>query len=195
MGAVDIAFAEEARQACSKALLKLATGQQDRAVEILEVFSQRCGKIVANAELAGDQADLREDRFDLAELKVDLRSSLQSGMRIDGGQAMSEGTGGKSPGMGQEQLAALNKEYDTYVDLFKFYVDTTLKVTVWFYTVTGAILAFYFGKDNVKNLHTTVNALLLPTLLSMALSIVFYRGAVKPRKCKQCSRSLAKSYR
>ena len=74
MEAVDIAFAEEARQACSKALLKLATGQQNRAVEILEVFSQRCGKIVANAELAGDQTDLREDRFDLAELKVDLRS-------------------------------------------------------------------------------------------------------------------------
>ncbi len=74
MEAVDIAFAEEARQACSKALLKLATNQQDKAVAILEEFSERCGKIVAAAELAGDQADLREDRFDLAALKVDMRS-------------------------------------------------------------------------------------------------------------------------
>ena len=74
MEAVDIVFAEEARQACSKALLKLATGQQIAATIILEEFSERCGKIVANAELASDQADLREDRFDLGALRVDMRS-------------------------------------------------------------------------------------------------------------------------
>ena len=72
MEQVDIAFAEEARQACSKALLKLATNQQERAVEILEVFSQRCGKIVAAAELATDQGNLREGTFNLADLKVYL---------------------------------------------------------------------------------------------------------------------------
>jgi hypothetical protein len=74
MEAVDIAFAEEARQACSKALLKLSTNQQDKAVAILEEFSQKCGKIVAQAELATDQEALRADRFDLGALKVDMRS-------------------------------------------------------------------------------------------------------------------------
>ena len=74
MEAVDIEFAEEARQACSLALIKFATGQQDKAIAILEAFSEKCGRIVATAELAADQADLREDRFDLGALKVDLRS-------------------------------------------------------------------------------------------------------------------------
>jgi len=72
MEAVDVAFVEEARQACSKALLKLATGQQNRAIEILEVFSEKCGRIVAAAELAADQGNLREGTFNLADLKVDL---------------------------------------------------------------------------------------------------------------------------
>ena len=68
MEAVDVAFMEEARQACSRALLKLATGQQVRAIEILEVFSEKCGRIVAAAELAGDRADLAADRYDLSAL-------------------------------------------------------------------------------------------------------------------------------
>ena len=74
MTAAEIEFAEEARQACSKALLKLATGQTERAVEILEVFGGRCHDIVQGAKMAEEQADLREDRFDLAALKVDMRS-------------------------------------------------------------------------------------------------------------------------
>jgi hypothetical protein len=74
MEAVDIAFAEQARQACSKALLKLATGQQDKAVAILEEFGEKCYKIVQGAKMAQEQTDLRADRFDLGALKVDLRS-------------------------------------------------------------------------------------------------------------------------
>ena len=69
-----LAFAEEARQACSKALIKFATGQQNAAILILETFSEKCGRIVASAELAADQENLRADRFDLAALKVDMQS-------------------------------------------------------------------------------------------------------------------------
>ena len=72
MATVD---AEEVRQACTKALLKLATGQQDKAVEILEELGSRCGRLARAEQLATDQADLREDRFDLGALKVDLRSA------------------------------------------------------------------------------------------------------------------------
>ena len=72
MATVD---AEEVRIACTKALLKLATNQQDKAVEILEELGARCGKLARAEDLAADQADLREDRFDLAALKVDMHSA------------------------------------------------------------------------------------------------------------------------
>ena len=74
MEAVDIAFAEEARIVCSRALVKFATGQQEAAVVILMQFGEKCANIVQGAKMEQEQDDLREDRFDLAALKVDLRS-------------------------------------------------------------------------------------------------------------------------
>lgn len=72
---VDVAFAEEARQAISGALLRMANGHYDDAAAILEKFGARCVRIVARAELAQDQADLSADRFDLGALNstVNLR--------------------------------------------------------------------------------------------------------------------------
>ena len=75
MEAVDIEFAEEARQACSKALIKLANGNTRAVEEILTEFGTKCYRIVQGAKMAQEQTDLREDRFDLAALKVDLRSA------------------------------------------------------------------------------------------------------------------------
>ena len=72
---VDVAFAEEARQAVSGALLRMANGHYDDAAAILEKFGARCVRIVQGAKMEQEQADLREDRFDLAALKVDLRSA------------------------------------------------------------------------------------------------------------------------
>jgi hypothetical protein len=74
MEAVDIAFAEEARIVCSRALVQLAIGQHGAVEEILTEFGQKCVRIVQGAKMAQEQADLQTDRFDLASLKVDLRS-------------------------------------------------------------------------------------------------------------------------
>ena len=75
MEAVDIAFAEEARSACGRALVQLAIGQHRAVEEILTTFGQKCVKIVQGAKMEQEQTDLREDRFDLGALKVDLRSA------------------------------------------------------------------------------------------------------------------------
>ncbi len=41
------------------------------------------------------------------------------------------------------------KQYNTYVDIFKFYVNVIWQVITWFYAITGAILVYYF--DHVKD--------------------------------------------
>jgi len=69
-------LADEARQVCSKALVKIGTGQVDAAVELLEAFGSKCWGIVQGAGMDREQADLREGTLDLAALRgmVDLRS-------------------------------------------------------------------------------------------------------------------------
>ena len=54
--------------------LKLATGQQEAAVAIPEAFGGKCYSIVRGAQRAADQGNLREGTFDMAALKVHLRS-------------------------------------------------------------------------------------------------------------------------
>ena len=71
MTAAEVAFAEEARIVCSKALVKLANGNARAVEEILTEFGQKCVKIVQGAKMTAEVAD--EDRFNLAGLKVDLR--------------------------------------------------------------------------------------------------------------------------
>ena len=73
MEAVDIAFAEEARIVCSKALVKFATGQQEAAAVILTQFGEKCANIVQGAKITEEVT--APDRFDLAALKVDMQSA------------------------------------------------------------------------------------------------------------------------
>ena len=75
MTAAEIAFAEEGRKTCTKALSKMLTGQQEAAGVLLTQFGEKCARIVAEAKMQQEQADLREDRFDLAALKVDMQSA------------------------------------------------------------------------------------------------------------------------
>lgn len=77
MESVDIAFAEEARIVCSRALVQLALGRTDAVEEILTEFGQKCVKIVQGAKMAEEKA--APDRFDLTALKVDLRSEAPEG--------------------------------------------------------------------------------------------------------------------
>jgi len=66
------------------------------------------------------------------------------------------------------------KQYALHVDLYKFYLDLAIKVNVFYYAITGAILTYYFQ-------HTTDGvarfALLLPIAFSLAIGGLFFYGA------------------
>jgi hypothetical protein len=66
------------------------------------------------------------------------------------------------------------REYQMSVDLYKFYVDVVVKAILGYYAITGAILTFYFA----QNTHPLARwALVLPSVLSIALAVLFRWGA------------------
>lgn len=73
-----------------------------------------------------------------------------------------------------QQLDLLWKQYASNVDLYKFYLELAVKVNVFYYAITGAILSYYFQRstDGIAQY-----ALLLPVLFSFALGGVSLYGA------------------
>jgi hypothetical protein len=65
------------------------------------------------------------------------------------------------------------RQYQLNVDLYKEYLDLVVRMNVFYYAVTGAILSFYFAHQN----DLTKLSLLLPLLMSVALGIFFVIGA------------------
>jgi hypothetical protein len=68
------------------------------------------------------------------------------------------------------------KQYNVYIDLFKFYVNTTWQVITWFYAITGAILVYYFKNIHDNNPYLRC-ALVLPALLSFGFYRIFSFGS------------------
>lgn len=66
------------------------------------------------------------------------------------------------------------KDFELSVELHKFYVDFAVKLSLFYYAVTGGILSFHFSKESPA---VSVLALLLPILLSLALGIFFLFAA------------------
>lgn len=66
------------------------------------------------------------------------------------------------------------KQYALHVDLYKFYFDLTIKINVFYYAITGAILSYYFqhGGDRVARF-----SLVLPVAISFALGGLFWYGS------------------
>ena len=59
------------------------------------------------------------------------------------------------------------KQYSMWVDLYKFYVDITIKINIFYYAITGAMLSFYFSRID----HSLIKySLLLPIAMSLALA-------------------------
>ena len=67
------------------------------------------------------------------------------------------------------------KQYAQNVDLYKFYLDLTVKINVFYYAVTGAILTYYFQHSSDPLSHF---ALLLPIVFSLAISGIFGYGSL-----------------
>lgn len=66
------------------------------------------------------------------------------------------------------------KQFSLYVDLYKFYMDLTIKVNLFYYGITGAILSFYFAHPSTPLIKYS---LYLPILMSLMFSAVFFYGA------------------
>lgn len=75
------------------------------------------------------------------------------------------------------------KQYQQNVDLYKFYMDLTIKFNVFFYAVTGAIISFALTEHNGNELIRY--SLLLPLVMSLCFSGFFVYGGVLMRVLRQ----------
>ena len=66
------------------------------------------------------------------------------------------------------------KQFVVYVDLYKFYLDLTIKINLFYYGITGAIVSFYFTHPHTPLIRY---ALCLPVLMGLAFSGIFFWGA------------------
>jgi hypothetical protein len=62
------------------------------------------------------------------------------------------------------------KQYESEIDLYKHYLELTLKFNAFYYAVTGAIVSFYFTKSDIP---LVKYALLFPVLMSLAFGMLF----------------------
>jgi hypothetical protein len=66
------------------------------------------------------------------------------------------------------------KQYCQHVDLYKFYIDVTIKLNAFHYAITGAILSVYLAKVHEEPLIKW--SLALPIFLSVFLAMLFAWG-------------------
>lgn len=67
------------------------------------------------------------------------------------------------------------RQYATWVDLYKFYLDIVLKTVVFYYAITGGIISFYFANRGLQGLKFS---LLFPSLMGLGFMIIFISGAI-----------------
>lgn len=65
-------------------------------------------------------------------------------------------------------------QYNQVVELYKYYLDIIIKLNVFFYAVTGAILSFVVANLKEPNFKLAV---LLPLAISLGFAIVSFYGA------------------
>ncbi len=70
--------------------------------------------------------------------------------------------------MDERQL--LWNRYSLHIEMYQKYLDTVLKLNLFYYGITGAIISFYFS-NNANGL-TTELALLLPLMITTNQSII-----------------------
>jgi hypothetical protein len=75
---------------------------------------------------------------------------------------------------GADSADLLWKQYSLHVDLYKFYLDLVIKVNVFYYAITGAIVSYYFqhSGDGISRF-----GLLLPICFSFAIGGIFLYGS------------------
>lgn len=71
------------------------------------------------------------------------------------------------------------RQYQQNIDLYKFYMDLTIKFNVFFYAVTGAIVSFALAQHDGNDLIRF--SLLLPLVMSLSFAGFFVYGGVLMR--------------
>ena len=66
------------------------------------------------------------------------------------------------------------EEYKLHIELYKFHVDVVVRVNVFLFAGTGAILSYYLAGGSLSNVEPS---LWLPVVLSSGLALIFTLGA------------------
>jgi len=66
------------------------------------------------------------------------------------------------------------RQYNLYIELFKFYLTLALKANIFYYVLTGAILTYYFANSEKELIK---HSLLLPGILGIIMGGMFMYGA------------------
>lgn len=66
-------------------------------------------------------------------------------------------------------------QYKQNVDLYKFYMELIVKLNVFYYAVTGAIVSFFFANQTIPDIKYS---LFLPIIMSIAFAGFFIYGAI-----------------
>ena len=77
-----------------------------------------------------------------------------------------------------EDRDLLWKQYQLNIDLYRSYLELVLKVNLFYYAITGAIVSFYFAHAADSLIRF---ALVLPLVMSVAFSGFFIYGAILSR--------------
>ena len=67
------------------------------------------------------------------------------------------------------------KQYELHVELYKFYLELTLKVNAAFYAISGAVASYTLANHATG---ATRAALLIPAVLGLGLAVVAGYGAI-----------------
>jgi len=63
-----------------------------------------------------------------------------------------------------------------HIDLYKKYMDIVLKINLFYYGITGALLSFYFSQNGNNSL--IEYSLIMPILFGIGFAIIFIFGVI-----------------
>lgn len=72
-----------------------------------------------------------------------------------------------------DQTDIIWHDYKQSIELHKSYLELAIKLNMFYYAITGAILSFYFTNTEIQ---MAKYALGLPVVLSAALAFLFFRS-------------------
>ena len=86
------------------------------------------------------------------------------------------------------------KETEIWIDLYKFYLDFTLKANAIFYGIAGAVAAFVLSHHGKETFRVLLFALLVPAFLGLILSGLSIYGSTQLESLQQRLEKIMKEF-